>query len=330
MFRRKDPRFGEAVRALVEAINAGGIYDHLGGGYARYSTDAEWLVPHFEKMLYDNAQILELLALVHALWPDPVFADRARETVGWLMREMRVGRRFRRLARRRPGRRGRPFLRLAGRGDRRRARRGLGARSRRPTTSPATATGKGAPSSAASRRRARPTRRRTSPPRAKSCSRCAKQRPRPGRDDKVLADWNGLAIAALARASAVFDEPEWLATARSTFDFVTTMLRGADGRLLHAWRDGRAGARGMLDDYAVDGPRRARAVRGERRSRRPRGGPAARGRGARPVRRRRGRRLPDRRRRRRRSGRSPAARPRRSDPVRRGPARRRSSHDCGI
>ena len=91
MFRRRDPRFGEAVRALLEAMSAGGIYDHLGGGYARYSTDAEWLVPHFEKMLYDNAQILELLALVQPLWPDPLMAERARETVGWLMREMRVG-----------------------------------------------------------------------------------------------------------------------------------------------------------------------------------------------------------------------------------------------
>ena len=91
MFRRGDPSFGEALRAMLEAMNAGGIYDHLGGGYARYSTDAQWLVPHFEKMLYDNAQILELLALVHSFWPDPTFAERARETVEWLMREMRVG-----------------------------------------------------------------------------------------------------------------------------------------------------------------------------------------------------------------------------------------------
>ena len=67
MFRRRDPSFGEALRAMLEAMNAGGIYDHLGGGYARYSTDAEWLVPHFEKMLYDNAQILELLALADSL-----------------------------------------------------------------------------------------------------------------------------------------------------------------------------------------------------------------------------------------------------------------------
>ena len=91
MFRRRDSSFGEALRAMLEAMNAGGIYDHLGGGYARYSTDAEWLVPHFEKMLYDNAQILELLALAHSLWPDPTFAERAHETVGWLDREMRVG-----------------------------------------------------------------------------------------------------------------------------------------------------------------------------------------------------------------------------------------------
>ena len=77
------------------------------------------------------------------------------------------------------------------------------------------------------------------------------QRARPARDDKVLADWNGLAIAALVRASAVFDQPEWLATARSTFDFVMTTLSDAGGRLLHAWRAGRAGAPGRLDDTAA-------------------------------------------------------------------------------
>jgi uncharacterized protein len=76
------------------------------------------------------------------------------------------------------------------------------------------------------------------------------KRARPARDDKVLADWNGLAIAALVRASAAFGEPDWLVTARWAFDFVINVMRGADGRLLHAWRDGRAGARGMLDDYA--------------------------------------------------------------------------------
>ena len=69
-------------------MSEGGIYDHLGGGYARYSTDERWLVPHFEKMLYDNAQILELLALCHGETGDELFRTRAGETVVWLRREM--------------------------------------------------------------------------------------------------------------------------------------------------------------------------------------------------------------------------------------------------
>ena len=90
-FRRGDPSYRDAVRGLLDALSAGGIYDHLGGGFARYSVDAEWHVPHFEKMLYDNAQILELLALAHAEAPSPVYAARARDTFDWLQREMKVG-----------------------------------------------------------------------------------------------------------------------------------------------------------------------------------------------------------------------------------------------
>ena len=73
---------------MLERMSQGGIYDHLGGGYARYSTDEIWLVPHFEKMLYDNAQMLELLALAHADRPNTLYAERATETVGWMMRDM--------------------------------------------------------------------------------------------------------------------------------------------------------------------------------------------------------------------------------------------------
>ena len=87
-FRLGQPACAEVVELLLRRMSQGGIYDHLGGGYARYSVDAIWLVPHFEKMLYDNAQILELLAFAHAARPDPLFAQRAEETVGWLEREM--------------------------------------------------------------------------------------------------------------------------------------------------------------------------------------------------------------------------------------------------
>src|SRR6185437_5609594 len=79
------------------------------------------------------------------------------------------------------------------------------------------------------------------------------RRPKPGRDDKVLADWNGLMIVALARASAAFGEPAWLKAARAAFDFIMANLRGADGRLLHAWREGHPGARALLDDYGSMG-----------------------------------------------------------------------------
>ena len=243
------PDFGEAVRALLEAISAGGIYDHLGGGYARYSTDAEWLVPHFEKMLYDNAQILELLALVHLQSPDPLLAARARETVGWLNREMRVGDAFAAsLDADQDGEEGAFYVWQEEEIDA-----ALGKASQRfkaayDVTPGGNWEGKtvlrrlapiGSPEEEAD----------LAASRAKLFA-LREARARPARDDKVLADWNGLTIAALARASAAFGQPEWLATARSAFAFVMATLRGADGRLLHAWRDGRAGARGMLDDYA--------------------------------------------------------------------------------
>ncbi|MGA8436300.1 MAG: DUF255 domain-containing protein, partial [Methyloceanibacter sp.] len=79
----------EAVTITLTHIAQGGIYDHLGGGFARYSVDERWLVPHFEKMLYDNALLLELMTEVWRETKSPLFALRARDTVDWLLREMR-------------------------------------------------------------------------------------------------------------------------------------------------------------------------------------------------------------------------------------------------
>ena len=86
--RLNQKKYRDLVRLTLTKMSEGGIYDHLGGGYARYSTDDRWLVPHFEKMLYDNAQILELLALAWQHFGDALFRQRAYETVGWLAREM--------------------------------------------------------------------------------------------------------------------------------------------------------------------------------------------------------------------------------------------------
>src|SRR3954467_11829224 len=86
--RTAAPAFFSRVLLSLEHISEGGIYDHLGGGFARYSVDERWLVPHFEKMLYDNAQLLDLLAVAHARTGVALFRERAAETVGWLAREM--------------------------------------------------------------------------------------------------------------------------------------------------------------------------------------------------------------------------------------------------
>ncbi|MDT8262396.1 thioredoxin domain-containing protein, partial [Roseomonas sp. DSM 102946] len=86
--RLERPDCAGAVHLLLRRMSQGGIWDHLGGGYARYAVDGVWLVPHFEKMLYDNAQLLELLALAYAQQPDALYALRAEELVGWLEREM--------------------------------------------------------------------------------------------------------------------------------------------------------------------------------------------------------------------------------------------------
>src|SRR5690606_22520598 len=80
----------DAVAASLKHMLAGGIYDHVGGGLARYATDAQWLVPHFEKMLYDNAQLVRLASWVFAATGDDLLRMRIEETIGWLLRDMRV------------------------------------------------------------------------------------------------------------------------------------------------------------------------------------------------------------------------------------------------
>jgi len=249
-FRRGDARFRAAARGLIDALCAGGIYDHLGGGFARYSTDAEWLAPHFEKMLYDNAQILELLALAHVETPTPIYAARARETFDWLMREMRVGDAFAAsLDADSDGEEGRfyvwraeeiasllgeDFAAFAAAYDVRREGnwQGLTILRRVAPLGDAAAEAKLAAA------------------RARLFAARAERVP-PARDDKVLADWNGLTIAALARAAAAFDASEFLAAARAAFAFVVANLGDARGGLVHAWRAGRVGAAGLLDDHAA-------------------------------------------------------------------------------
>ncbi len=254
-FRIGDAAGQDALHLMLERMSQGGIYDHLGGGYARYSTDAIWLVPHFEKMLYDNAQLLDLLALAHAHDPNPLYAQRAAETVGWLQRDM--------TARRIDGKAAFAASEDAdSEGEEGRFQVWTEAEIDALLGAAAPAFKQAYDVTAAGNWEGRTILRRvTRPGTAENeleLARCRdvlfqarEQRTRPGWDDKVLADWNGLTIAALVRAATVFGQPGWLARAREAFDFVMTHMQAGHGGVAHAWRLGRVTAPGLLDDQAA-------------------------------------------------------------------------------
>jgi uncharacterized protein YyaL (SSP411 family) len=243
--------YRDAVETALTHMAQGGIYDHLGGGFARYSVDEMWLVPHFEKMLYDNAQLIELLTLVWQDTREPLFEARVRETVGWVLREMIAdgGGFAATLDADSEGEEGRfyvwseaeidqllgedatLFKRVygvvpQGNWEQTNILNRLGSLKMKPAEVEATL--------AAARSRLWQER---------------EARVRPGWDDKVLADWNGLMIAALAQAGLAFNEPGWIDAASRAFDFVRENM-SVDGRLRHSWRAGQAKHAATLDDYA--------------------------------------------------------------------------------
>ncbi|MBP0616440.1 thioredoxin domain-containing protein [Jiella mangrovi] len=243
-----------AFLRTTQALANGGIYDHLGGGLHRYSTDERWLVPHFEKMLYDNAQFLRHLGWAFRATGDDLFRQRMAETVGWLDREMRLAggglaasldadsldehghseegafyvwqeaeieallgedaQGFKRAYDVSPGGNweGKAILH----------RLHPGTRSDDPDFAEAKATLLAARAS----------------------------RARPGRDDKVLADWNGLAIRALCEVSAILGDDRSLQMAKDAFAFVMREMV-VDGRLRHAARDGRTAGLALSADYGA-------------------------------------------------------------------------------
>ncbi len=245
--RTNEPSAAQAVELLLERMSQGGIYDHLGGGYARYATDEAWLVPHFEKMLYDNALILDLLALAHARRPTPLYAARARETVAWLRRDMRAEGAFAAAEDAdSEGEEGKFYV-----WTRDEIVECLGADVDFFTQHyPAPAGGNWESKIILERRAPFAEEERLAPLRARLFAR-RNARIRPARDDKILADWNALTIAALARASAVFAEPAWLTLAEDVFASILTAMSEPGGSVAHACRHGKISAPGLLEDQAA-------------------------------------------------------------------------------
>ncbi|MGH6839554.1 MAG: thioredoxin domain-containing protein [Methylocella sp.] len=255
--------YRDLVKLTLTKMSEGGIYDHLGGGYARYSTDERWLVPHFEKMLYDNAQILELLGLCHHEFGGALFRARARETVAWLQREMTTveGAFCASLDADSDGVEGKFYVwtyaeieTLLGQEDAEFFGKFYDAQPSGNWEDDAHGGSiiilnrlEANPPALAEEARLAPLRQRLSDSREK--------RVRPGRDDKILADWNGLMIAALVNAATLFDAPEWIGFSARAYDFIVSAMQVIDAegnkRLAHGWRAGVLVTPGLALDHAA-------------------------------------------------------------------------------
>ncbi len=262
--RRGGPHDRRAVRALemasgtLEAMARGGIYDQLAGGFARYSVDATWTVPHFEKMLYDNAQLLRVYAHWWRVTGSPLARRVTEETATWLLTELRTpeGGFAASLDADSPGADGSPREGAYYVWTRAQLREALGEADGAWVAELCRVLEGGSFERGTSvlRLPADPT----DPARwavLRDRLRVARSaRPAPTRDDKVVTAWNGLAIAGLADAGALLDRPDWVAAAREAADLLLRVhLASGPGRarLLRASRDGAPGhAPGVLEDYA--------------------------------------------------------------------------------
>ena len=257
--RRRDEPALRMARHTLDRMAAGGMYDQLGGGFHRYSTDAQWLAPHFEKMLYDNAQLALHYTEAYQLTDDVAYARVVRETLDYLLRDMRDGaggfysaedadsegeegtfyvwslEQIRQLLSQSELDLFADAYDLSAGGN------WEGHNILRRVRSAAELAARHGQDAATIEQRLSA---------ARSLLLLARsQRVRPGRDEKVLAGWNGLAIGAFARAAVVLDEARYLDAAQSAADFVLAQMH--DGKtLLRRWCGGQAGIAAFAEDYS--------------------------------------------------------------------------------
>jgi hypothetical protein len=257
----------DMVRTTLQAMRRGGIFDQLGFGFHRYSTDRTWLVPHFEKMLYDQAMLVLALAEAYAHTGDDFYPQVIGETIGYLTQDMRhpSGAFYSAEDADSEGEEGKFYvwtnqdieqvltpeeaklaktvfgLTLEGNYTDEASGRRTGANILhlpRPLHQAAENLGEDPQHLSAQLETIR-----------SKLLAARSHRPRPLLDDKILTDWNGLMIAALARAGQVADNWQYVQAAQSAAEFILDQMHD-NGRLLHRYRDGQAAIPGMLDDYA--------------------------------------------------------------------------------
>ena len=239
------------AETTLTAIRNGGIYDHLAGGIHRYSTDARWLVPHFEKMLYDQALLVMACTEAYQASGNNVYRRTVEKIIGYVLHSLRSPegafyvwtlREIEQLLGNGDAAIAALVFDLTAEGNYHDAERGHGFNIlHRPQPLENIAASLKVPREELELRV------------ATIASRLLKargERARPSLDDKVLADWNGLWIAALALAGRVFDNPGWIDAAKTTLNFILSHMRSEDGGLLHRYREGEAAIPGFADDYA--------------------------------------------------------------------------------
>jgi uncharacterized protein YyaL (SSP411 family) len=250
----------DMVRLTLDKMAAGGIYDHLGGGFARYSVDERWLVPHFEKMLYDNALLVLAYLETYQATRDEKYARTARETLDYVLRDLtdptgmfhstedadsegEEGKFYiwtpQEIHEVLGEERGVRFCYVYDVSDGGNFEHGASILNL-PKSIEQCAGLRGWDLAQVQRELAED--------RAKLLA-VRSRRVRPGKDDKVLVSWNALMIDALARAAGILNEPKYLAAARQATQSLLKELRRPDGRLLHTWRHGKAKLEAYLDDY---------------------------------------------------------------------------------
>jgi uncharacterized protein len=266
--RTSDRKALEMVNKTLKTMKLGGIYDQLGFGFHRYSTDAKWLVPHFEKMLYDQAMLTMAYTEAYQATGDEEFKQTARETITYVLRDMTdpAGGFYSAEDADSEGEEGNFYL-----WTEEEIRQLLSAEEAEfaieifdvekdgnfEDAMTGKRTGKNtlhlekSPTQIAIGMHNSPqdVQKRLDQVR-KTLFDVRQKRVRPGRDDKILVDWNGLMIAALSKAAQAFDEPEYANAAKRAADFILNNMRDSEKRLYHRYRDGEAKVNGFLADYA--------------------------------------------------------------------------------
>ena len=261
-YRTKDARHREMVTHTLRKMATGGIYDHVGGGFHRYSVDEKWLVPHFEKMLYDNAQLVRIFARAYCATGELLFRQVVEETVDYLLREMLHGEGgfYSTQDADSEGEEGKFFVwtqdeinRIVGEEN------GEIFGRMYDVTDFGNFEGKNilhpvlTVEQAAKLFRKEPAEIAALVSDAKGRLFAEREkRTKPSRDDKILTSWNGLALSGLAEAIKILPRPDYIDAAQRTVAFFyEKMFRG--GLLLHTYRDGTGKIPGYLDDYALLG-----------------------------------------------------------------------------